>query len=488
MSQFMRRCVLPVIFIGLIGCGFNSRERAEIRAGKQRLADAQRQFQQIRDEVSRDLQAEPVLFSAGARDATWRQRLESGEADLKSAAQNIQRMEDMGRRGHKGRSGWVEQTIQETDQTAQRVVQEATGIRAEANRGLDLKRNLSTALQDMEHQHDAVHAFDFAPVQEAVRRAATDWPDKKSDLDGRLQALQAIPADSDTAWQSVSEARTKPDYAALYAAEETLRQDSTNLPKQAQDLKNLSGQLYVSWDKILEDLDDNHQGNRRTYEEKIKTVNTRLTDVAAKTSEVSSSEKWDEISEDRYRSLENNLGMTVERKASGKYDSESDQVAQPPGYAYIASPEQGRNQYGYWDNRGGEMFWTFFPQYLLMRELFWGRYYQPIPVFEWNSYHSNWARGRVYYGHDPVTNAPKFGSRGTFTANRYATSRYLTTGGGFSRSKYAPGNRAFDSRPSRSFSRGSDSAPHRFGNGSGSGRKFGSSPSRSSGRSFGRRR
>lgn len=497
--------ILSLLACSLAGCGFNARERAAIRAEKKQLTEATTRFLQIKDEINHDLQAEPQLFQAGSRDAGWRQRLGADESDLNVAQRNLAQIEKRGPRGRRDNTGWLDQSLKQIDSVRARVIEDASNIQAEANRGLDLKRNLSSRLQDLSHQYDQIRSFDFAPVQGVVRRAETDWPAKKDDLEMRLATIEKIPADAGSAWTASADARAAAggggaavDYAVLYSTEETLHQAQAELPRRVDDLKNLTGQLYNSWDKILEDLDEDRQGNRRVYDEKVKTVTTHLIDVAAKKSEVSTTENWSEIPEATYRSLANNLGMTIQHKPAGVYDSEAEQTAQPPGYAYIAPPSQGRNEYGYWEHRDGGMFWTFFPQYLLLREVLWGRSYQPIPTFEWQNYHTAQSRGQTYYGHDTVTNAPKYGSHGTFTAKRYGTSRYLQTGGGFGSSKYSSGSGSgFGSsrystgapKPGGSF-HSRDSAPHRFGSSgpASSGRRFGSSPSRSPGRSFGRRR
>jgi len=50
-------------------------------------------------------------------------------------------------------------------------------------------------------------------------------------------------------------------------------------------------------------------------------------------------------------------------------------VAQPAGFAYVAPPSQGSNQYGYWEHRGGGDFWVFYGQYALLRDLLFNRQY-----------------------------------------------------------------------------------------------------------------
>ena len=110
------------------------------------------------------------------------------------------------------------------------------------------------------------------------------------------------------------------------------------------------------------------------------------------------------------------------------------------------------------------------------------------------TYHES---GRPYYGQDSGASAPKYGSQGTATQNRYSGSTYAQ-GGGFRDSKYA--NKPGSYRDSKYASPGArdpnaDHSPKRFGSGSReaphaapAARPMPSRPPmRSPGRSFGRR-
>ena len=248
------------------------------------------------------------------------------------------------------------------------------------------------------------------------------------------------------------------------------------------ELRAECGQLYDSWDKILADLEVAHREGETVYSEKLSTVRTHYVDVAAKKTEVSSDNKWVDVPASSYRAVENDLGMVIAHKDAGLFDSEAQNNVQPPGFAYIASPEQGSNQYGYWSHSGGQSVWTFLPEYLLMRELLWGHSYRPIYVNEYNGFQLARRSGQTYYGQETPASPPKYGSHGTFTAQRYANSRYVQSGG-YAGSAYASNRAAApSSRPESSFApRGEDSsAGKRFGGSSG-GEKFGSSKSGSSG-------
>ncbi|MES1257083.1 MAG: hypothetical protein ABUS51_01585 [Acidobacteriota bacterium] len=374
----------------------------------------------------------------------------------------------------------------------------------------------------MQEAHDRIRAIDVAPVAAAVEKAERDWPAKKSDLDSRLNAIRSAPDRAEQQWQSSVAAReaaasgkaTGAQIATLIEADTILADTSTGLVRNADNLKALSGQLYDSWDKILEDLDVSNQGRETIYREKLRTVRTHFVDVAAKTTETSSDEQWVDVSPLSYRAVEKNLGMAIAHKDAGLYDSEARTVAQPAGFAYIATPEAGRNQYGYWSHNEGGSFWTFFPQYLIMRELLWGRGgYQPVVVNEYHNYYNAQRSGQSYYGQETPQAPPKYGSHGTFTQQRYGNSRYVQSGG-FKSSAYAanpsapaaPAQRRYNSSPNdntqgKRFGRGADepSQGRRFGSGGNAssppaGRRFGSGGSsprpapRSAPRSFGRRR
>jgi hypothetical protein len=195
-----------------------------------------------------------------------------------------------------------------------------------------------------------------------------------------------------------------------------------------------------------------------------------------------------DVSEPQYRAVENDLGMTIAHKDAGQFDSEASTVPQPPGFAYMAPPSVGSNQYGYWHNG----VWTWLPEYLIMRDLLWGHGgYRPVIIDEYNGYRTAQQYGRTYYGQASPTAPPKYGTHGTFTVQRYSNSRYISSGG-YKSSKYAthpeatPGVRPSWGRSEPHVgSAPNPSAGRRFGSGASpsSGRRFGVSPP--SGRRFG---
>jgi hypothetical protein len=259
---------------------------------------------------------------------------------------------------------------------------------------------------------------------------------------------------SDVLWQSTAEERRQAaaadfahvDFGALVAAQDALHNAAAELPQQAEEVRSLDGQLYYSWDKILVDMEVRGTGGARHYDQEIRSVKTRVEGAAAKPGTSTSDEAWVDVSGGTYDAMRNDLGMAIEHKPAGKYDSEAEHVAQPAGFAYMAPAGQVSNQYGYWDHRDGRDFWVFYGQYALMRDLLFNRSYRPIERYDWEGYHSSWRSGRTYYGRDEAAGAPKYGSQGTATQDRYAGSSFARKGG-FRDSQYASKSGSYRNSP-----------------------------------------
>ena len=494
LAVFLSFIILVVLFAGFDN--LPRKLRADITAEQQQLPQTAKQFQSARGEVAGDLSSDPDLFRAHSMDTAFPERFRIAAGEMEGAQRDAAALDRLLKANRRQDREQAEKLLKEEQALRTAALNEASSIQAEAQHWVDLKRNLPTELQQMESDHQALEHADFGPITTVVERAEADWPEKKSDLEVRLAALRAIPADAAKAWASSDAMRRQAeannleglDYATLLTAAETLHADAAALPARTGELRTLTGQLYTSWDKILVDLRDRRSGGSRDYEEQIRTVKTQLLDASGKKGETVSDESWVEVSKATYQAGEKNIGMAVGHKPPGKYDTEADDVPEPAGFAYMAPLAQERNQYGYWDHSNGGNFWMWYGQYALLRDLLWGHSYQPIPSYEWESYRTARSSGQTYYGRDESAGAPKYGTHGTFTQQHYSESRYMRSSGGYSSSKYATGG----------LRRGESSAGHTFGSGSkapSSGYRPRSSPSYrpsfrppSGGRSFGRHR
>lgn len=418
--------------------------RGQIDAERSALTAAQSQLGAVRSQVAGQAQAAPDLFGALPFGQQWPDRIGQAASELHSAANDVDDLTRLEKRNRRSDKQEVETLLAREKKFRAQALADATGVRNDAAHWVDASSHLPEQIPGMERNYQAIHGFDLGPVTAAVERAGTDWPEKKPDLEARLASERALVTQAEALWQSTADARrqaaagklTGAGAAALLGFEDSLQTSAADLPKKADELNTLGSQLYTSWDKMLVDMQARGDGNAREYDQRIRTVRTRLADAAAQTGEVTSDEQWTIVPRTTYDAMRNDLGMAIEHKPAGKYDYEAEHVAQPAGMAYVAPPAQGSNQYGYWDHRDGRDFWVFYGQYALLRDLLSNHDYRPFDRYEWEDYRSYHSRGQTYYGHDSSSDAPKYGSQGTATQNRYSSSNYAQSGG-FRDSKYA---------------------------------------------------
>jgi hypothetical protein len=472
--------------------------RAQIDSERTALAAAPNQVRAAQDAVTREEQSEPALFNSIAPSRQWPTQFQQASDELQSARGDMDELTRLENKGHRSDQQRAQALLSHERTLRTGALNQATAIQTEAAHWIDREHHLPEEVRQMEQSYQSIHSFDLAPLTATVEKAETDWPEKKADLASRLAAVTSVVTRSDSLWQSTAAARRQAgsgdfsglDLGALLSASDELKTSAAALPHQSDELKSLSGQLYDSWDKVLVDMETRGIGTARAYDQKIRTVRTHL-------GATSSEEQWVDVTPVTYDAMRNDLGMAIEHKPLGKYDSEAEHVAQPAGFAYMAPPSQGSNQYGYWEHRdGGQSFWVFYGQYALMRDLLFNHSYRPLPRDEYEDYRSWHSRGQTYYGRDTEAggNTPKYGTNGSATQERYSGSTYAHSGGfrdspyasksgSFRDSPYASrseGGRTFGSNkpsgephatpPSRHFTPAPRSAPRSFGGG---GRRFG---------------
>jgi hypothetical protein len=445
--------------------------RSSIDAERSALTSATAQIQRAKDEVGNELQANADIFQSVPASQQWPGALTGAQTVLQAANRDAQQLAVLEKQNRRGDRQEAERLLADERQLRSSALRQATSVQNEASHWVDLKQHLPQDLQQMARDYQAIHGFDLTALNTAVQRAETDWPQKKADLDARVASVKQIQTRGDQIWQSSAEERRVAaandfahlNFGALGTDADALKAGAAELPRQSTEITTLAGQLYNSWDKLLVDM----RQHGHTDEQELRTITTHLPDATAKSGTTNSEERWVEVSPAIYQAQKNDLGMAIEHKPAGKYDSEADRVAQPAGFAYIA-PNGQSNQYGYWDHSGGQSFWVFYGQYALMRDLLFNHSYRPLGQSEWEDYRSYQSTGRTYYGRDYEAGLPKYGSQGTATADRYSGSNYAKSGG-FKDSKYA--SKSGNYRDSRFATPGArdpnaDHSPKRFGSGS----------------------
>jgi hypothetical protein len=466
----------------------------EISAENGRLQQASQQFDRFSAHVNSDLAAAPNLFQGVTAPQEWRSRLQVDDSKLKIAESDRRQLAELAHRNRADSRKRVQQLLGEEAGLRRAAVDDAESVEAAANNWIDFAHNPSSYLAKMNAEREALRKVDLGPIQQTVAQAEQDWPAQKPALESRLTALVAERSNAEQEWNATAKERGEAAHAKLTGAEvamlihedDGLAREADAFPHETAYLRDECGQLYIAWDKILTDLDVEHQHGQKIYREQVETVRTHFTAPGAKKSDTTNDTQWTEVAEPQFHSVENDLGMAIAHKDAGKFDSEAQTTPQPAGFAYIAPPSQGSNQYGYWTHNGGQSFWTFLPQYLILRELMWGHNYRPIVLDEYHSYRTAETSGRTFYGRETPTSLPKYGTHGTFTQTRYANSRYMHSGG-FRGSEYASHRNGPSgvNEPHEAHGFGG-SQGRRFG-GPARGRRFGGL-SRGLGRGFGRRR
>ncbi len=503
MSKSTLRLLAVVLTVLIVIVAFNafdhlpSSVRAQIDTQRAALAAAQKQLASAQQNVAREEQANASLFRDLAPAQQVPTRFSQVSAQLQSAGRQMDELTRIENDGHYNDRTRAESLLSSERNLLATANAGIAAIQSDVSGWIARAKNLPGEARQMEQSYSAVESFNLTPLKTDIARAEADWPEKQSDLAARLASVSGIVSEADSTWQSTAAQRAqaaKPpadfDTGAFLTAADRLKADAANLPKKAAELETLTGQLYNSWDKILVDMETRGHGADRAYEQKIRTVNTHLADATAKNGSVTSEDQWVMVSPATYNAMRNDLGMAIEHKSAGKYDFEADHVPQPAGFAYMAPPSQGSNQYGYWEHRDGQSFWVWYGQYALLRDLLFNHSYRPLPQGDWDDYRYYRNRGETYYGRDFESGGQKYGTNGTATQDRYAGSNYARNGG-FRESPYAsrPGgyrNSPYSSPSARS--PGEESSPRVFGQNHSSPRPSFRPPSVFGGRRFGGRR
>ncbi len=460
MSRNTLRLLAVMLTVLIVVVAFNAFDhlpgsvRAQIDTERSALAAAQKQLDAAQQNFETQQQSHAALFRGLTPSQQVPGRFAQVSAELQSAGrQQMSMLTNLEKRGRYQDRQRAESLLLSERGLRNTAESQIAAIQSDVTGWIERSQHLPAEAQQMEREHKAIQAFDLTPLQTAVARAQSDWPDKKADLDMRLASVTGIVSDADATWDSTAAARAEavrppPDFdsGAFLSADDRLQSDADSLPKKAAEVQALSGQLYDSWDKILVDMEARGHGSDRSFQQKIRTVSTHLADAAAKNGATSSQDQWVAVPQVTYDAMCNDLGMAVEHKAAGKYDFEANRVAQPAGFAYMAPPSQGSNQYGYWDHRDGQSFWVWYGQYALLRDLLFNYNYRPLPRDDWEGYRTYRDRGQTYYGRDYESEAPRYGTNGTATQERYSGSTYARNGG-FRDSPYASKSGGYRNSP-----------------------------------------
>ena len=408
------------------GGGLNPQTQAGLATADQLLNSSRANFR----ELSRE--ARSLIYSMTGlpqpKREQWLARLSRSEKDLDSASSDLDRAKELAAQDDDELRVEIESRIGQARQKRTQALQAASEILDLARTVSEVDKNRSRYIGEAQASVRQLSAYRPASVAGA-QRAMIDWPEKKVDLSQAIQRMADVKARSASLWKERSRAIAAPDADALLILEthQSLQADGLQLARLDSQLGQRVGQLYLSWDRILVDMEI-REGEALTLYHKYKTVTVQIQDPQKKQGAHSEREAWVQVSKATFDALEGKLGMSVARKPAGKYEEEAESLAQPAGYSYLAPPGQS-NQYGQWrrDSHGGS-FWAFYGQYMFMRSMFWGSAYRPILPNDYSGYRRSHTSGRTYYGRTEA-GRPRYGTNSRMTGSRYRSSRYVRSGG-----------------------------------------------------------
>ena len=384
-------------FVATAGLDSLPRElRKSAESAVTQVASAKSQFESDRAAIRNALASDPALFASRADQ--WQSQLKASEAklgDAEARAAKLKALADANRREDRDA---VATALRELETVRTAALNDAKTIRSEVERWQGYKQQTPQLLAEMKRRYDSIAAFNAESAAAAAKKAAMDWPAKQDELNTRIAALSNLKSQAETTWEATADVRAKAesgdhanvDYGALIGAHEFLGNAVKQLVEGAATANTLASQLYVSWDKVLLDLTED-DGRKQ----QVRIVRTKYPDATLQNGQVSQEERWENVPASRFQTLAKSVGMVVERKPAGKFESESEQTVQAPGYAYIAPPGQA-NQYGSWNNG----VWSWLPQYLIMSQLLRGPSYPPIRMDDYRDYDRYRRSGGTWYGRD----------------------------------------------------------------------------------------
>jgi hypothetical protein len=407
------------------------------------------------EENSVDVEAaitqDPALFAEEA--GQWRARLDQDRAKFANASAKLASVQQLAKANRRGDESSVEAGLNEVATLTRDALRDASAVDAEAQRRLAFKKALPQRMEAMRSSYQTLESVATDSDEASIRKAMSDWPAKRQDLQMRLDALNDLEKQGQQVWDSSAQLRDSAAKNNLADTNiETLSTDADRLDSLSQQAREalaadnaLAGQLYVNWDKLLVEID-----RGREPREKVRIVRTRFPDSTLAHGQTTSEERWEPLAASLARRSEDPDGMVIERKPAGKYDSEADDTIQPPAYAYVAPPGQS-NSYGFWS--GG--IWHWLPEYLLLSQLLHASR-EPIYLPDYDAYRYARSRGETYYGRNreyapperPSGNGPS--SNGWYSERpRSSSPGGSSTSGGFSSSPYRSRG-TFSSSPYRS--------------------------------------
>ena len=210
--------------------------KAEVEAEEQQFASARREFETARNDVRQSLAKQPEL--AKMRGLLWQPALDRDTERFNICANQLKELRELLRQDRKNSRGEVQQLLHGEQRMRAETMTDVRAMQKEAQRF----ERLRSSLPELDRQADQLAATDLHAVTTLVAKAETDWPEKKTDLEHRLEVIKQGQSKATTDWKAARKSGgDHPDFAVLFPAEEALQSEAAALSQQPRRLNEMTG-------------------------------------------------------------------------------------------------------------------------------------------------------------------------------------------------------------------------------------------------------
>jgi len=159
--------------------------KKQVDAGSGLLANDKQTLERDQSQLDKTIGEDPALFQKEADG--WKARLGQDQAQLDSAAAKLEGLKQLAKANRRGDEANVERGLKEFNSLREQALADASAVQSEAQRRLEFKRKLPERLRATRASYESLEAVDADAVAGQVRKAMTDWPAKREDLQTRFK-------------------------------------------------------------------------------------------------------------------------------------------------------------------------------------------------------------------------------------------------------------------------------------------------------------
>lgn len=378
----------------------------EVATARESLSATQAAFDAELAAIERTVAEDSTYLAGQPEVAAAREALSAGKAEAAAELQRVATCADpMLERDRHGEGDALLVCLTVAREAQQLAKTKLAGARAGVDLLVDYKKNFSKyKAQAAEAGRELAGQSDPATLYALLAAKAGDCTDAESKLTNRIDqwAQRATSIDLEIAQFRVMAEQTPVDYAAAGRTATGLQAAVASVKAERARLTTDIDTLGQTRDRVLIDMQMSGGNPQHRYRD--------LVDGVAQDS------AWTTVSLAEYTAHADQLGMTIRAKPECVPESEALTNAAPPGYHYMGNP-----RYGQWANRSGSNVWEFYGKYSLLRDVWFGsNAYRPVTRVVYDDYRTSASSRRAWYGSNR-----EYGSSGSETRRRYATSTYV---------------------------------------------------------------